>query len=238
MNISVRLSIAILVCVVAFPVVASTANSRCTEGAAEPMDPRFAKTLRPTRTAQCRYGFEELVRRMTRLSLDKEVPYSVEAVEKTFAIPEMTTTYDDPRLADYSMTLSGEGGWTLYVEVREAFYPLDKGAPGFVPGLRPKRLRRIEDASLRIDLTIHASPGTSGAARCIPVSSLLEALSDEGWEDVSSRYPAPTDGGVSYPTLGYGEKVISLQAQRGACARNFVLMQDRIEHAQDGSAGQ
>jgi hypothetical protein len=110
---------------------------RCREG---PSQPAAFATLRPNRTAECPYSFNELVARITRLSVNTSLPDTVETVERVFGLPEMTTSFDDPRMASYMMNLSGRDGWKLVLWVREAFYPLDKGPAAFAPGLRPKRL--------------------------------------------------------------------------------------------------
>ena len=82
-------------------------GARCTEGPPQPAD--FG--LRPTRTVECPYGFDELVGRITRLSINASLPDSVETVERAFGLPEMTTSNDDPQSASYMMILSGNGGW-------------------------------------------------------------------------------------------------------------------------------
>jgi hypothetical protein len=195
---------------------------RCTEG---PSQPAAFATLRPNRTVECPYGFDEIVGRITRLSINTSLLDSVETVERAFGLPEMTTSADDPRIASYMMVLSGKGEWRLLVWVRESFYPLDKGPPGFVPGLRPKRLHNVEDADLRVDMDfLESSPG-SGNRKCMPVSPFLDAILAAGWKDIESQYGPPTDGAPSTAIFGDGSKRVSILGNRGDCAQNITLMQ-------------
>jgi hypothetical protein len=196
---------------------------RCSEG---PSQPAAFATLRPNRTAACPYGFDELVTRITRLSIDTSVPDSLETVERAFDIPEMTTSYDDTRIASYMMILSGKDGWKLLLWVREAFYPADKGPPRFKPGLRPKRLYNVENAELRVDMTMLGSSPGLGTTQCLPVSPFLEAILAAGWQDIGMQYLPPTDGGQSTPIFGHGSKRVNILGNRGSCAQGIVLMQD------------
>jgi hypothetical protein len=196
-------------------------GARCTEGPAQPA--AFA-TMRPNRTAECPYGFDELVQRITRLSLTS-LPDSVETVERAFGLPEMTTSDDDPRGASYMMILSGKGGWKLLVWVRESFYPLDKGPPAFVPGLRPKRLHNVEDADLRVDLDVLGSSPGSAPGQCVPVSPFLDAIVASGWQDIEMQYAPTTDGGPSFPIFGHESKRVTITGTWGYCAQNITLMQ-------------
>lgn len=195
---------------------------RCREG---PSQPAAFATLRPNRTAECPYSFDELVARITRLSINTSLPDSVETVERVFGLPEMTTSDDDPRMASYMMNLSGRDGWKLLLWVREAFYPLDKGPAAFAPGLRPKRLHNVEDADLRVDMDVLGSSPGVGTGQCVSVSRFLDAMLAAGWQDIEMQYPPPTDGGVTTPILGHGSKRVSILGNRGSCAQNIILMQ-------------
>jgi len=217
----------ILIFVATCPAIAAGSHPLCVEGAPEPVDPHFASQLRPTRTATCAYDFSELVARITKLSFDKHDPDSVETAERAFAMPEMTTSYDDPRRASYSMILSGKDGWKLSVWVRESFYPLDKGRAGFVPGLRPKRLFKIKDADLRIDLAVVGSL-SAPFVPCIPVSPFFDASLREGWQDIEMKVSPPTDGGLRTPLFQEGSKRVSIDGQRGQCAQHIALMQPAV----------
>ena len=142
-------------------------SSRCTE---EPDQPTVYVSIRPIRTVGCPYVFDELVARITRLSVATSLPDTVETVERGLGLPEMTTSQDELRAASYMMTLSGKDGWKLQLQVRESFYPVDGGPVAFEPGLRPKRLCRVEDADLRVDMhVLGPSPG-SGIRPCVPLS--------------------------------------------------------------------
>jgi len=217
----------VLLFVAACPAIAAGSHALCVEGAPEPVDPHYANEIRPTRTAICAYDFNELVARITKLSFDKHDPDSVETAEKAFAMPPMTTSYDDPHRANYSMLLSGKGGWKLSVWVRESFYPPGKGRPGFVTGLRPKRLFKMKDADLRIDLAVvgsHSAPFVP----CIPVSPFFDASVKAGWQDIETKVPPPTDGGVRTPVFQQGSKRVSIDGRREQCAQHIALMQPAV----------
>ncbi len=201
------------------------AHTLCYEGETLQKDPQLTD-IRPTRTAVCPYDFDALNARIRQLITTEHAPYSVETVETVFGIPQMTTDYDSNRTASYMAQLSGKGGWKLTVWVRESFYPLDKGSPAFVPGLRPRRLRHVKDADLRIDLTILGSSPTLGSIECSAVSPIVDEALQAGWKDIRMKFPPPTDGGAMDMMLGKGDKAFSVHGRRGECAQNITLMQE------------
>jgi len=138
----------------------AVAGAKCIEG---PSHPAAFATLRPNRTAICTYSFDELVGRILRFSSNTSLVDNVENVEKALEIPQMTTSYDSPRIASYSMTLSGPDGWRLLLDISEGFYPSNQGPPAFEPGVRAKRLFSAEKAKLWVAMTMLGSPPGSGA---------------------------------------------------------------------------
>jgi hypothetical protein len=194
-------------------------SSRCTEG---PDQPTVYVSIRPIRTVECPYVFDELVARITRLSVATSLPDSVETVERAFGLPEMTTSQNELRAASYMMTLSGKDGWKLQLSVRESFYPVDGGPVAFEPGLRPRRLRRVEDADLRVDMQVLGSSPGSGTRRCVPVSPFLDAMVAGGWQ---KRYVRWTDGGGWTPLLSHGNKTVDIFGDRGSCTDIIGLTQ-------------
>jgi hypothetical protein len=209
-------------------------SSLCVEGAPNPVDPQLARLsnveLRPTRTAQCPYGFDELLHRITALIADKNAIDSVETIEKVFSIPAMTTSVDDPRMASYMMVLSGKGGWRLLVWVREGFYPLNAGPARFVPGLRPKRLGKVEDAQLSVNLSVLGNSPTPGSVQCVPTPMLYGALTGAGWVNNSWRLPPGPDGSGQSPYFQYGDKVVSWLALERDCLQHIFLSQGPKKH--------
>jgi hypothetical protein len=194
-------------------------SSRCTE---EPDQPTVYVSIRPIRTVGCPYVFDELVARITRLSVATSLPDTVETVERGLGLPEMTTSQDELRAASYMMTLSGKDGWKLQLQVRESFYPVDGGPVAFEPGLRPKRLCRVEDADLRVDMhVLGPSPG-SGIRPCVPLSPFLDAMVAAGWQ---KRYVRWTDGGGMTPLLIHGNKTVNIFGDRGSCTDIISLTQ-------------
>jgi len=199
-------------------------SSKCIEG---PSQPAAFATLRPNRTAMCSYGFEQLVTRILRLSINTSLPDSVENVERAFDIPEMTTSYDSPRIASYSMILSGEDGWRLLLDVREGFYPTNKGPPAFEPGLRPKRLYSVEKAELWVEMTqLGPSPG-SAPVQCMAVTPFITSIQSAGWKEADKQSLLPTDGGPISPAFDYGNKRVVINGSEGSCAQAIFLMQGK-----------
>jgi hypothetical protein len=205
----------------------------CVEGTPNLVDPQLERLsegkLRPIRTAQCPYGFGELSHRIAALSTDGDAADSIETVEKAFGVPAMTTSYDDPRIADYSMVLSGKDGWRFLVSVREGFYPLNTGPDHFVPGLRPKRLGKVEDADLSIDLDVTGRSPTVGSVQCVPTSMLLSALTRAGWVNNSLSFPPAPDGGGRSPHFQYGNKSVSWSAAEAECVQHIFLSQKPLK---------
>lgn len=185
--------------------------------------------LRPVRTAQCPYGFGELSRRIVALSVDNDALDSVETVEKALAIPVMTTSYDHPRIADYLMVLSGTDGWKLVVSVREGFYPLNAGSAHFVPGLRPGRLGRVEDADLDINLDVASGSTASTSVQCVPATVLADALKKAGWLNDTLSFPVAPDGGGRSPHFSYGSKGVSWSTIETVCVQNILLSQKPLK---------
>lgn len=209
-------------------VAAAVAANTCIEGPPKPVDPRFAKELRPTQTAQCPYGLNELLERITKLSVDPNDVDSVETVEKAFGVPAMTMPYDDPRSADYMTILSGKDGWKLIVEVKEAVPPFNQGPARFVPGPHPKRLGSVADAKLSINLTVIGPPPISlGSVQCVPALPLFNALSKAGWKDVTYEFPPETDNGGPTPEFRHGNKSVGFDTNK--CIGGIFLHQDAVK---------
>ncbi len=152
--------------------------------------------LRPTPTAICNYDIGEVQARMMRLFGGGASTLSVESVERLFGIPPMTTSYDDPRTSDYTTIISGAGGWTLMVSVRESFVPINNGPAKFIPGLRPRRLDLFENSLALVDLALKTPPAES---RC-PPEPFVSGAAAAGWADVTWRVVV-TDGGRANPTF-------------------------------------
>lgn len=216
--------IAVLSLCTSIPAIASGPNVLCAKGPPTPVDPRFASQLRPNQTALCSYGFDELARRLTKLAISTRPPDSVETVEDALSMPKMTTSYDNPRISSYMMSLSGKDGWRLLVWVREAFFPLDKKPDRFVPGLRPKRLGKVSDANLIVTLSL-GPPGAWGSPLCMRATTLFDALTEAGWKDIEYKIPPPTDGGLPTPLFQFRNKTVSGASKLPECVQQILLEQ-------------
>jgi hypothetical protein len=205
-----RFIIFLVVCI-AFPAVAYSAGAVCAKGPPEHVD-AMARSLRPIQTAQCPYGFDDFVTRLMALITDKQSTDSVETTKAAFGLPDMTTAYDDPRIAAYTLDVSGKDGWKVRIGVDEGFYPLNKGPARFVPGIHPRCLYKVTDATLRIDLRIFAfqrEPWISN--ECPSVNDLESALEKAGWEMVR-----PLPASDAYDTsvyFQYKNKAVSLSTE-------------------------
>lgn len=205
---------------------AAIAADTCRRGPPEPVS-KYTPTARPTETAQCPYGYDELFGRITKLLVDKNAVQSVETVEQALGIPAMTRAIDDPHDAMYSMVLSGRDGWSLAVYVRESARrdPRDtrryaEGPDAFGPGPRPKRLVSIENMNVVVSLAmtdylqlkgtddecIRSPPLTN---QLLPPSPIFDALVKEGWKNISAKR-MPTDGGSAGYLFEAGNKTLSI----------------------------
>ncbi|MBE1162778.1 hypothetical protein [Dyella acidiphila] len=183
----------------------------CVKGPPEPKSPIIPK-IRAIQTAKCAYGFDEMVSRITALATDKQSVDSVETVKEALGLPDITTGYDHSRIAAYALDMSGKGGWAVKLGVSEAFYPLDKGPARFVPGPHPRRLYKVTDAALEIDLRVFAfRPASAAGGQCVPISPLEDALKQAGWTKVRPR--PSLGGGSTTATFQYGNKFVAINAE-------------------------
>jgi hypothetical protein len=211
-------------CVV-FPSIARSAGAVCLKGLPEQVDP-MAPSLRPVQTAQCPYDFDEFVARLTALITDKQSMDSVETVRMAFGLPDMTTAYDDPRIAAYSLDMLGKDGWKVRVGVYEGFYPLNKGPARFVPGTHPKRLYKVTDATLRIGLSISAFQEASWiGVQCPSVNDMESALEKAGWKRMKPVQPLDSD--VIPIDFQYGNKAVSLNAECSKLVPEAILLSQK-----------
>ena len=193
----------------------------CLEGSSLPPPPRLANQLRPTTTARCPYRFDELVERIETFSAQKHSVDSVENVEKALGIPEMTAAEDESRSADYTMLVSGNGGWKLLLHVDESFYPTNSGSDRFVPGPRPRRLYNVRDADLSVNFQFLTQSSKAHDHACISTSVFRDALVKKGWKWVSTY---AVDGAKPDEKLQFGDKSV-VTASRQECSYFIYLEQ-------------
>ena len=200
-------------------------SSLCTDLPTQPAAPAKSQ---PDRTVECPYDFDELLVRITRLSINTSLPDSVETIERAFGLPQMTTAFDDPSSASYRMTVTGKAvpgkdGWRLILEAQESYKGPDGATKAFVPGPRPKRLQNITDALFEVRLDIRGA-ATWGADECVPVAPLSDALLAGGWG--TELQPPPMDGALDTLLFGYDHKHVSIQGRRESCTHSITLTQD------------
>jgi hypothetical protein len=191
---------------------AAPAPAACRAG--PPVDenqPGATPRFRLTPTAVCAYDLAGLYRRLMPLFTAPPTAWSVDYVERLFGMPPMRSSYDDTRIADYAAILRGAGGWELRIWVRDAYYPLDARPPRFVPGPRPRRLARRDDATVMIDLFLSEPRGTvPGAGGCLSVAAALAGAFRAGWRDRSNEIVILDGPAPRYPAFGRGRRSFQL----------------------------
>jgi hypothetical protein len=205
------------------PATSFAAKPACVEGPPQAVDPRLH--VRPISTAQCPYDFDDFVARITKLITEKYAVDSVETVEEAFSTPEMTTSSDDSRSSNYLMNLTGKGGWKVNIWTQESFFPTNEGPDRFNPGLRPKRLYNVRDATLIVQLDLFGTEAVSPT--CLSVISLTSALKQSGWKDVT-MFEHTTDGAMPSPTFKFLDKQVSIREQPTQCAQDIQLRQNPL----------
>ena len=205
--------------------IAPAVSQHCRSGPPEPV-PHFFDAVRPTPTALCDYGLDEVRRRIGRLFIpSKSSKLRVEEIERLFDLPEMTTAYDDPREAEFMMKVSGLGGWKLTVHVREGFFPTNHGPPRFVPGPRPGRLDRFENAVSLVSFDL-SSPRQDSEKPICPIDPFVAAALSSGWIDITNTVIV-TDGGIPSPTFKGPDSVTVMIEQSSTVPCSSRLMFDR-----------
>jgi hypothetical protein len=179
------------------------------------------RPIRPELDVRCPYSAHEFVDRIIQLSADKDAVDSVETAQKAFGLPRMSTSQNDPRVASYQMRVSGEGGWMAFLWVMEGFYPSNQGPARFVPGAHPKRLADVRAAKLSISFDMPALPNNV----CIPVSTLFDALTKAGWQEVPRSGPQMPGDPQMHPQFQYQDKRVGVYGRRGDCTQEIHLIE-------------
>ena len=150
-------------------------------------EPSDSPQLRPTPRARCDYDVAELRRRMLRLLDQRAASISIEAVERLFGLPALTTVFDSEQSANYVAELSGPGAktsWRVRLDFSESFFPMIPGRPKrFRGSLRPTRIKPGERGEVRLNLML-LGPGSStpGSPDCISAEALTRAARPR-WKD-------------------------------------------------------
>jgi hypothetical protein len=179
------------------------------------------RPIRPGQAVHCPYSAQEFVDRIIQLSADKDAVDSVETAQKMFGLPRMSTEQDDPRVASYQMQVTGNGGWMAFLWVMEGSYPSNKGPARFLPGAYPKRLGDVRAAKLSISFNMPALPHNA----CVPVSTLFDALTKAGWQEVPWNGPHTPADPQTHPQFQYQDKRVGVWGQRGDCTQEIHLIE-------------
>lgn len=202
---------------------ASAIPHHCHSEAPGAISPLF-DALRPTPIATCDYSLDEVRRRISRLFMNREKAIlRVDNLERLLDLPEMTTAYDDPREAEYLMKVFGSEGWQLTIQVREGFFPTNQGEPKFVPGLRPRRLDKFENAVSLVIFDLRLPTMSIEAGSC-PVEPFRLAALSSGWKDITNTVVV-TDGGIPPPTFkGPNATTVTIeQSSRMPCSSRLMF---------------
>jgi hypothetical protein len=163
----------------------------CIAGPPEP-PPSWAESLRPLPTARCVYPADDLYLRIGRLFALTDGQLGREAIERLFALPPMTTQFDDPRSVNYAIRIEGQDGWKLQIVFSETFYPVT-GPAEFTPARRPARIHARRRGAMRLSLSIEAP-----VARCLTGSAVQTRLETLGWREQPPEHvldSGPVHGG-------------------------------------------
>lgn len=223
-----------------------SAQLRCRPG---PAEPSTTPELRPTPTAHCAYDQHALYENLAALLQSKGRGYNVNSAALSFGLPEMASQYDSDRSASYAMAVSGEGGWTMWLWVRESAYPLDGEPAAFAPGVHPRRLFAIDALDIRYDIQVDwgdVGPDAAGQG-CMTLAQARAILAEAGWIDRTfEAQSGMTDGGVANPMFqatGKGGPRISIatgmpgrgltEAQMaGQCITTLTVMQAPLDETE------
>ena len=127
----------------------------CAEGTAEPSG---SPDVRPTQRAVCDYGAAEFHRRLLRLIAAREGSLDIEAIEREFGLPSVTTAFDSVRTANYSIIVEaapGQDGWSAMISLDESFGPDIPSRPARFRGtLRPVRINPRERGDISIGIVL------------------------------------------------------------------------------------
>jgi hypothetical protein len=211
----------------ALPTAAHAASSECSEG---PEVPSAVRQHRPQRTADCPYTFDEFLRRFTALTLDKDHLYTVETLERSIGVPQMTTIMDEARQSHYSVDIRGRGGWKAVLVANEVFLPVTD-LKRFTPGPRPQRLYPASEAHLDL-WAADIEPPPAASSECLMRQAFLDTLRAAGWTE-------PTEGTFTSgflpegrtkrndEWLAYGPKRVRIVSyDEDPCVDTLILIQD------------
>lgn len=185
-------------------------------------DPR----LRPMMILSCDYDEKQLSRRLLSMFVLPENDLSVEAVERTFSFPELTTAYDHPRDATYQVRVKGrDGSWDAIFSFSEGFYPLDAWRrPRFQVGERPKLLNPRVRGEQRFSMTSLSRSRSDESQFCaLRMEDIVRFASRNRWH-AETVLQQPTDGSWSWTTaLRRGRSSAGSDVDQNGCVINFTL---------------
>jgi hypothetical protein len=147
--------------------------------AVEP-EPSSSPQLRPMPRAVCNYDVAELDRRIRGLLELRSDAVSIEAVERLFGLPAITTLFDSDQSANYGVEIAGapgKGEWRVLLDYSESFFPMIPSRPKrFRGSLRPVRINPNERGDIQLRLMLLAPrPTAAGAPGCIAPDALAQA---------------------------------------------------------------
>jgi hypothetical protein len=130
----------------------------------------------------------------------------IEAVERQFGLPTVTTAFDSARTASYSIILEG-GEWSALISLYETFGPDIESRPARFRGtLRPVRINPRErgDLSIGIVLLGQIQPGHPA---CLSTAAIEAEARRHGWRDAGQS--VAMDSGTVTARLERGGMTLS-----------------------------
>lgn len=156
---------------------------------------------RPGQTAVCAYDQTELYSRLSSLIAQASAPLDADRAIRTFGLPQLTTRDASTRQASYMVSVSGSGGWTMFLWIRESAFPLRESEPPvFKTGPVPERIVAADALDYRYDIRITPPATDDAAGKCLTIGDAAHLALNTGWKDETLRaFLGVTDGGQASP---------------------------------------
>ena len=151
--------------------------------------------------AICTYDQTELYSRLKSLIAQASAPLDADRAIRTFGLPQLTTRYASTRQTNYMVSVSGTGGWSMLLWIRESAFPVRESEPPvFKTGPVPERIVAAEALDYRYNIRITPPAADHSADKCLTIGAAAQLALNTGWKDDTIRaLLGVTDGGPGSP---------------------------------------